>query len=732
MIAYCVVTSLHTAQHCGTVPVLRRSSRLQLGSSIASGSLLPDDDDVNVFNKPDNTDEDDDDLAIFTEPGGEFELDMVRVDELVASYEAAEARWEAAAGIPRALGVLEDRGSQLHEWWHDPVDGPVAQARTYYAAVRHERMLRPVVLLLLVGSCLVSAFVAPACVAAVSVRLGLGVHLAWPAMRLCVAALARLRTRLLARGRDDALAPRVDATHVLSAQHLLGASVVLSLSALEWQCGSLDLALWLGSLGRLSLWPGLWCWRDLHAELLVRAPESAAHAATRFWRLGATALLLSEAALLGRLALALPTTAPAGPTALLALPGALGAAAASLVLGPTARMQARLTAVLAPLLEPPAAVVGRLVSAFVSTDGPSVTAAGAAAAAGAGLASSSQLARLGVLAIGRAAQLICLFYLLYWIAFAIEAGERTAWRPSLRPRQAESCTLSAALLRASSLVRPPLSLEELRREQGVRSGLVPAVFDESAPAPMGFSSAAEAEDRMLQMWSFGPGDLVDVDGTGMGASLLKLWNPTGVRRQRGEGGNVPMEAANAGDSTYYDRGLGEGAGFFELGRLFLAETAPTPSKGVVPEAMRWTRNESEKALRASVANWTNLQLTNLQAGREGEGVREGRAEILSEIAWMQYGLINYANDKPPGYTMPEIDLVNSTAAMPSELQQTRKQYERASKRGRGGREAQAEQWMATGAAPVDGATGAAFWGRNSTAATDPRVAVLLEDEEEEV
>jgi hypothetical protein len=164
---------------------------------------------------------------------------------------------------------------------------------------------------------------------------------------------------------------------------------------------------------------------------------------------------------------------------------------------------------------------------------------------------------------------------------------------------------------------------------------------------------------------------------------------------------VPMEAANAGDSTYYDRGLGEGAGFFELGRLFLAETAPTPSKGVVPEAMRWTRNESEKALRASVANWTNLQLTNLQltnlqltnlkltnlqAGREGEGVREGRAEILSEIAWMQYGLINYANDKPPGYTMPEIDLVNSTAAMPSELQQTRKQYERASKRGRGARQ----------------------------------------------
>lgn len=218
---------------------------------------------------------------------------------------------------------------------------------------------------------------------------------------------------------------------------------------------------------------------------------------------------------------------------------------------------------------------------------------------------------------------------------------------------------------------------------------------------------------MLQMWSFGPGDLVDVDGTGMGASLLKLWNPTGVRRQPGEGGNVPMEAANAGDSTYYDRGLGEGAGFFELGRLFLAEIAPTPSKGVVPEAMRWTRNESEMALRSMVTNWTvtNLQLTNLQAGREGEGEgdseREGRAEILSEIAWMQYGLINYAKDKPPGYTMPEIDLVNSTATMPSELQQTRKQFERASKRGRGGgREPPADQWMAAAAAPADGASGA--------------------------
>ena len=64
-----------------------------------------------------------------------------------------------------------------------------------------------------------------------------------------------------------------------------------------------------------------------------------------------------------------------------------------------------------------------------------------------------------------------------------------------------------------------------------------------------------------------------------------------------------------------------------------------------------------------------------------------------------------------GYTMPEIDLVNSTAAMPSELQQTRKQFERASKRGRGGgREPQADQWMAAAAAPADGASGAAFWG----------------------
>ena len=114
-----------------------------------------------------------------------------------------------------------------------------------------------------------------------------------------------------------------------------------------------------------------------------------------------------------------------------------------------------------------------------------------------------------------------------------------------------------------------------------------------------------------------------------------------------------------------------------------------------------------------VTNWTvtNLQLTNLQAGREGEGEgdseREGRAEILSEIAWMQYGLINYAKDKPPGYTMPEIDLVNSTATMPSELQQTRKQLERASKRGRGGgREPPADQWMAAAAAPADGASGA--------------------------
>ena len=120
-----------------------------------------------------------------------------------------------------------------------------------------------------------------------------------------------------------------------------------SLSALEWQCGRFDLALWLGSLGRLSLCPGLWCWRDLHAELAVRAPESAAHAATRFLatrRLGAAAFESSAA------------WPPRDRTAHDGARRPHGAARAPrrarrrrglVVFGPTARLQARITAALA-------------------------------------------------------------------------------------------------------------------------------------------------------------------------------------------------------------------------------------------------------------------------------------------------------------------------------------------------------------------------------------------------
>ena len=444
-------------------------------------------------------------FAAFAEPGGEYELDMEAMGELVASYRAAELRWEMDPTQPRRLGVLDDTGSQMHAWWNDPVDGPITQAKVFANVKMFKRRIGPPLQLLLIGAAFGSSFVAPVRIAWLSARCGLALHVLWPVARLALAGLARLTSGAHLGAGDGALgdgdlsdgdlggAPRCDATHVLSVQHVLGASTVLGLASLEWHGSGLVVpSLLVGALGRLCLWPGLWYWRDLNAELLATAADSRAHALARCWRLATSALLLAEAALLGRLACALDAAGHFGaaPAALLALPPPLGPAAATLLRGPAAMIGAVLSMSAASPV-PWVSAIGLGASRLLG-------AATSAAAEGVGLATGLPT-RQGLRLLARLAQAAVGCYAAYWFAFSIEGGTRTSWGPSLQPRRNAITTLSATLLERSRLVRPPPSLAELRRADAASKGLVPRRRDDAA-TPMGFASAAEAEDLRLQMW----------------------------------------------------------------------------------------------------------------------------------------------------------------------------------------------------------------------------------------
>lgn len=193
----------------------------------------------------------------------------------------------------------------------------------------------------------------------------------------------------------------------------------------------------------------------------------------------------------------------------------------------------------------------------------------------------------------------------------------------------------------------------------------------------------------------------------MGAGSLALWDEQ--RQQRGS--NVPMDAAEAGGSTYYERGLGEGAGFYELGRLFLAEDRKL--KGVVPEGRRWTRGAAEAELDRLFANRTVFELSGK------------RNEAITEVLRMQYGLEMWANDKPEGYVMPEIVLESELV---KELEDSKEQFRKAGQRGGSGDAPSAAEPMV--ASPAAAASGGDEM-KQTTAATDPRIAALLEEEEGE-
>ena len=96
----------------------------------------------------------------FIEPGGEYELDMDEVGQMVRQYEAAEQRWRTVAVTTgenmRKRGPLDDPGSMLHKWWHDPMDGPQAKAERYQRNIQLKRrfnlVARPSLIALGVGA----------------------------------------------------------------------------------------------------------------------------------------------------------------------------------------------------------------------------------------------------------------------------------------------------------------------------------------------------------------------------------------------------------------------------------------------------------------------------------------------------------------------------------------------------------------------------------------------------
>ena len=262
---------LHSA---AATPAWRHAVPLCLAASNATAS--PDDyDEVDIFNIDRSSFINDNyqppDLAsldpAFTEPGGEYELDLEEIDGLRSQFFDTKRRWAAGSGITTALN---DPGSQLHAWWNDPIDGPEATSKRAVAMRAKKRQFARIVRPSLAAAALGLGVAAPARVAAVSLRFGVIVHLALPALRLAAAKVASLR-----RCGDSSSTPAIktgpmqgqemlpaqdlpiaDPTHVFAAQHLFGALCAFPVATGLWISGSWFEALLVAAFSRLSLLPG--------------------------------------------------------------------------------------------------------------------------------------------------------------------------------------------------------------------------------------------------------------------------------------------------------------------------------------------------------------------------------------------------------------------------------------------------------------------------------------------
>ena len=146
----------------------------------------------------------------------------------------------------------------------------------------------------------------------------------------------------------------------------------------------------------------------------------------------------------------------------------------------------------------------------------------------------------------------------------------------------------------------------------------------------------QQEDVRLRLWSMGLEDLQDVDGTMNGGNE---GGGSGVADGT-ESWRLVAAAGGGGRSGVESR-----LSVPPLGQLLLNEDKPgATSSQAVPADMRWGREEAEARMRERF-------LAESAKGPTGQP-NPALAEYMQILA----GLLNWDNDAPPGYEMPEIVL----------------------------------------------------------------------------
>lgn len=583
----------------------------------------------------------------FREVGGEYELDLGEMKQLLELYEGANKRWALGDGGLKQGGVMDDSGSVLSQWWSDPVDGPEGtlktQMRMRQLKHRTDLVVRPA---FLTAACALGLR-APVAVARVSAWLGLSVHLLLPFLRIIAAKAQRVLTPTPPKPKRKPM-PVVDATTLLASQHLTGALAACVTAPLLWSSGAWFASLLVAALGRLALLPGLWLWRDLNSELCTLSTRgtvaaraaNAAKLTTRVWRLVATALCVAEATLLLRTILCLGRVERAI--------GAVGGAAVALL---------------------------TLVPVDVATAAPSLLGPLGPLCLLGGAAPLSALGVKGWVGLAGDALAVCMaLYAAYWLAFPAEAGERNWWRARLGdPRKSDGvAALSSALwLVGPGVGRPSSRVSELLREKAMRDDVSGgerarvAELDARAEEAWRFAFGTPGRQRDPQadddlrrmMWALGPSDAIESEfmtsatiggaDDDSGAAFPGLVDNSIVA--------VPGESKRA-------TAIGEDDewAYMELARLLATEDeararrvqkrrARRIEQGEEPDEVDAVDDDEEKDDTA----WTRLvgeTFVEEEFARQAAKFGKDPASrgILAELLRFQFSLERWASDPPPG------------------------------------------------------------------------------------
>ena len=593
-----------------------------------------------------------DPCADFFEPGGEYELDLDELEELKVQWQNANKRWAVERVTDgqnsKTGGVLDDKGSFLSKWFDDPVYGFEATLNLRSKVARAKRRVDMLTRPAFVGAACVLGLRAPVGVARVSARVGLVVHLLLPLLRLVAAKLQRILTPTPA-GSARKPVPLADATTILASQHLTGALAILATAAALWSSGQWLGALLTASLGRLALLPGMWHWSDLNDEICsfstraggIARARNALNVYTRVWRLLASFLCVAEAVVLLRTIRCLGRVESA-------IGSVGGAAVAMLTLLPYD--------------------LARAGPHLLSKYGPLLLLGGASPTA-------SPVVRGWVGLLGTTCVTCIWLYAAYWLAFPIEAGDRTWWRARLDdPRKTEGVwSLSSSLcLSAPGIARPSKTVADLLRELALRedpSGgereqleKIEARADEASRLAVENPFASRRKDYRYEddlrrvMWSLGPSDAIESDFL----TSARIGGGDGV-----DGVSAFPELVEDTVEVVTARGLTSGEdeewAYMELARLLVTEDAARERKrrkrmeqriagGETPEeaAMEDDDFQRDEVAWSNAAGEANVQRIFLEQAQKF--AKDGQAaEELAELLRLKYSLERWAIDPPPGY-----------------------------------------------------------------------------------